>query len=153
MVLRKEDILKGIEDPELVKIKSLGGELPLRPLSKAEWNKIEQIEAKAYGTFEANETAKRGKRKLKNGMMETKGKIDLEKQNKAEFKGKTQALYLSMNNSHVECDKWTELDIQKLPVAAFDEIFEKVKELSGIPTDEDEGEDEKKELDNFPEQS
>jgi hypothetical protein len=150
MVLRKDDILKGIDDPELIEIKALGGEIPLRPLSKAEWNKIEQIEAKAYGTFEANETAKRGKKQLRNGMMETKGKIDLKKQNEAEFKGKLEALYISMNNSHIECDKWTQDDIKRLKVNAFEEIFDEVRELSGVKTDE-EGDDEKSELDNFPE--
>lgn len=147
MVLRKDDILKGINDPELVEIKALGGEIPLRPLSKVEWSKIEKIEAKAYGTFEANETAKRGKRQLRDGRMETRGKINLEKQAKAEFEGKLEALYLSMNNTHHECDEWTKSDIQSLKVDAFDEIFEKVRDLSGVNIKGDEA----KEIEKFPE--
>lgn len=144
MALRKEDILKGVNDPELIMIETLGGELPLRPLSKVEWGRIEKIEAKAYGVFEANETAKRGKRKLKGGMMETKGKIDLEKQAEAELKGKLETLYLSMNNSHPECDEWKKEDIGRMKSSAFDEIFDKVKELSGVTV-------EKEEIDKFPE--
>lgn len=151
MVIRKEDILKGIDDPELVEIKSLGDELPLRPLSKKEWNKIEKIEAKAYGKFEANEKAIKGRRQVKNSEMNTKGIIDLEKQNEAEFAGKTEALYLSMNNNHIEGDKWKKEEIQSLRNDAFEEIYVAVRRLSGIRSDDDEEGDVEKELDDFPE--
>ena len=144
MALRKEDILKGVNDPELILIETLGGELPLRPLSKAEWSQIEKMEARGYGTFEANETAQRGRRKLKGGKVETKGKINLEKQAEADFKGKLEALHLSMNNSHHECDQWSKKEIESLKSSTFDEIYNKVRELSGVTV-------EKEEIDEFPE--
>jgi hypothetical protein len=153
MVLSKEDILRGVNDPELVKIEALSGEIPLRPLSKNEWHKIEKIEAKAYGKFEANEeairAAQKGKRQQKGkSKMNTKGIIDLEKQTKAEFEGKTQALYFSMNNNHQEASEWTKEEIQQLKSDAFDEIFTAVQKLSGVDIEDD---DLKKELDSFPE--
>lgn len=154
MVLSKEDILRGVNDPELVEIESLGGEIPLRPLSKNEWHKIEKIEAKAYGKFEANEeairAAQKGKRQAKGkSKMHTKGIIDLEKQTKAEFEGKTEALYLSMNNNHKEASDWTKEEIQQLKSNAFDEIFTAVQKLSGVDIDNEE--DLKKDIDSFPE--
>lgn len=143
MVLTKEKILKGVNDPELVKIESLDGELPLRPLSKVEWNEIEQIEAKAYGKFEANETAQRGRRQMKKGKMETKGIIDLSKQNKAEMEGRTRALLLSMNNKHPAAEEWGEEEIKMLRYDVFEEIFQAVRKLSGVTNE--------KEIDDFPE--
>lgn len=150
MVIRKEDILKGIDDPELVMIEALGDELPLRPLSKKEWNRIERIEAKAYGKFEANEKAIKGRRQQKKSEMNTKGIIDLEKQNEAEFAGKTEAIYLSLNNGHLEADKWKKEEVQSLRNDAFEEIYLAVRKLSGIKSEED-NEDLEKEVDNFPE--
>lgn len=151
MVLSKEDILRGVNDPELVMIEALGGEIPLRPLSKHEWHSIEKIEAKAYGKFEANEeairAAQKGKRQQKGkSKMNTKGIIDLEKQTKAEFEGKTEALYYSMNNNHNEASAWTKDEIQQLKSDAFEEIYEKVQKLSGVNI-----EDPEKELEEFPE--
>lgn len=153
MVLSKEDILRGVNDPELVEIEALSGEIPLRPLSKNEWHKIEKIEAKAYGKFEANEesirAAQKGKRQQKGkSKMNTTGIIDLEKQTKAEFEGKTQALYFSMNNNHQEASEWTKEEIQQLKSDAFDEIFTAVQKLSGVDIED---EDLKKDLDSFPE--
>lgn len=157
MTLRKEDILKGVNDPELIMIESLGGELPLRPLSKKEWNQIEKIEAKAYGKFEASEKALKGRRQHKKSQLNTKGIIDLEKQNEAEITGKTEALCLSMNNSHLECDNWSKEEIQGLKNDAFEEIFKAVQRLSGIKVEEDEEDDDmgsvgdlEKEIDAFP---
>lgn len=150
MVVSKEDILKGVNDPELVMIEALGDEVPLRPLSKKEWNKIEQKEAKAYGKFEANEKAIRGRRQQKKSEMNTKGLIDLEKQSKAEFEGKAEAIFLSMNNEHPEADKWSRSEVEGMKSDAFEEIFIAVQKLSGIKT-EDEDEDSEKELDDFPE--
>ncbi len=149
MVLKKDDILNGVKDPQLIKIEALDGELPLRPLSKKEWNDIEKIEAKAYGKFEANETAQKGRRQIKQSEMKTKGIIDLEKQSKAEFEGKSQAIFLSINNTHNDADKWKKEEVQGLSPDSFDEIFKAVQKLSGIKL-EDEDEDEEKEMDDFP---
>ena len=52
-----------------------------------------------------------------------------------------------MNNTHHECDEWTKSDIQSLKVDAFDEIFEKVRDLSGVNIKGDEA----KEIEKFPE--
>lgn len=148
MVIRKEQILQGINDPQLVYIEALGDEIPLRPLSKKEINEVDKIEAKAYGEFQTNETANRnGMRQVKGGLdseISTKGIVNLEKITSATFEGKTHALYLSMNNGHPEADQWSKKDIQQLPNRAFEEIFVHIQKISGI---EVEGE----EIDNFPE--
>ena len=53
-VLRKADILMGVDSPKKIEIEALGGELWLRPLSSAEANEILNIEAQGYGTFNAS---------------------------------------------------------------------------------------------------
>ena len=56
VVVKKSDILKGVKKIEKVKIDALSGdEMYLRPLSQAEINEVDEIEAKAMGIFETNE--------------------------------------------------------------------------------------------------
>ena len=55
VVVKKSDILKGVKKIEKVKIDALDGdEMYLRPLSQAEINEVDEIEAKAMGIFETN---------------------------------------------------------------------------------------------------
>lgn len=156
MMISKEDVLKGKDDAELIEVKSLGGEIPFRPLTKLELNSIEKIEAKAYGKFETNEKAhKNGQRQQKQIKSEvnTKGIVSLEKMSTAEFEGKTRAIFLSINNDYPESDSWSEKDIQGLKGPVFDEMFEIVQKISGIDIEEEEEEEAKLEeaVDNFPE--
>ena len=76
VVVKKSDILKGVKKIEKVKIDALSGdEMYLRPLSQAEINEVDEIEAKAMGIFETNETAHRGRRQKPKSVVESKGKI------------------------------------------------------------------------------
>lgn len=147
MSITKEQILNSVDKPELVYIEALNDEIPLRPLSKTELIQVEKIESKAYGIFETSETAHRkGMRQNKqvNSEVNTKGKVDLAKQSEASFKGKVAAIHLSINNDHVEAENWDKNEIERMPGKVFDEIFEKVQELSGIDITEDD-------VDQFPE--
>lgn len=76
VVVKKSDILKGVKKIEKVKIEALDGdEMYLRPLSQAEINEVDEIEAKAMGIFETNETAQRGRRQKPKSVVESRGKI------------------------------------------------------------------------------
>jgi nucleoid DNA-binding protein len=145
MVIRKEDILSGVDSPQLVYIEALEDEIPMRPLSKKEINEVDKIEAKAYGKFETSERANRnGMRQQKGGDSEisTKGIVDLEKSTAAAFEGKTHAIMLSLNNGHDEADQWSKKDVQNLPNKVFEELFKAVQRISGIDVEE-------KEIDDF----
>jgi len=152
-LIKKEDILKGIKDAELVYIKPLKGEVPLRPLSRKEWGIIEKIQVEALGTFETTEQTVRGRRQQTvsrdGSQINTKGIIDLVKQTDAELKGKTEALFLSMNNNHSECEQWTREDIQEFKRNAFDEIYRQIEILSGIEPENKRSL--KSKIDSFPE--
>lgn len=144
MVVTKEQVLQSVDTPQLEYIESLNDEIPLRPLSKTELIKVENIEAKAYGKFETNETAKRkGMRQSKqmNSEIQTKGVVDLAKQSKASFEGKVAAIHLSINNDHPDAEKWDKSEIERMPGKVFDEIFERVQEISGVDITEGELED------------
>lgn len=145
VILTKDAILKGIDKVEKCEIKSLGGEIYLRPLSQGEWAELEDIEARAIGVFETNESAKRkGKRQLP-GTMSSSGKISLEKTSKAKREAQTLAIKYSLNNDKNQ-DKWTEKEISKLPKKAFEEIYDAIEWISGV-----EGESLEEEIDDFPE--
>lgn len=145
--IRKDDILKGVNDPELVYIEEINGEIPLRPLSKREINEVDKIEAKAYGKFETSEQATRNGMRQQKGVdsqISTKGVVDLEKQTNAAFEGKTHAIFLSLNNEHPEADQWTKKDVQGLPNKAFEALFKVIQKISGIDVEE-------AQIDSFPE--
>lgn len=147
MVVTKEQVLKSVDKPELIFIKALDDEIPLRPLSKTELMQVEKIETKAYGVFETNETAHRkGVRQTKSlkSELQTKGKVDLAKQSEASFKGKVAAIHLSINNDHPDAEKWDKSEIERMPGKVFDEIFEQVQILSGVDITEED-------VDDFPE--
>lgn len=149
MVLRKEDILRGIKEPKLVNIKTLGGELPLRPLSKKEWADLASIEAEEIGVLETEtrqEEPRKGFRSKKSDNSVTISRMDMKTQVIGDFKSKTEAIFLSINNSYQGCEEWSREEIQGLAGAAFDELFEAVENLSGVNN-----EGLQKEVDDFPE--
>ena len=135
MVLKKSDVLLGIDDPRLVMIDSLGGELYLRPLSSAEINKIVSIEAKGYGQFEASNN---------NRQTLTKGNMDLAKMNDATAKAQYEAIHLSINNDLNE-DDWKIEEIRRLPTNVIKELYENIMQISGAETTESD-------VKNFPEE-
>lgn len=139
VVVKKSDILNGIKKIEKVKLEALnGGEMYLRPLSQAEINEVDEIEAKAMGIFETNETAQRGRRQKPKSVVESRGKINLELQQKAQHQAKTKAIFLSLDNEkNVGEEAWSETEIEQMPHKLFEELFEKVREISGIELHED----------------
>jgi len=124
-ILKKSDILKGIDEPRKVRIKSLGGELYLRPLSSLEVTEVTTIEAEGYGAFEASN---------RNRKTEASGKMNLAKMNEATAKAQYQAIYLSINNP--KNDAWEMEEIKQLKKDAITEIYEQVMEISGASTTE-----------------
>ena len=124
-VLKKSDILLGIDDPREVTIESLGGEIYLRPLSSSEINKVTSIEAEGFGSFEASN---------RNKKTEASGKMDLKKMNEATAKAQYEAIYLSINNP--KNDEWSKDEIKALKTDAITELYDKIMEISGANTTE-----------------
>lgn len=134
MVLNKSDILLGIDDPQLVELSTLGGELYLRPLSSSEINKVVGIEAEGYGNFEASNL---------NRKTQATGKMNLKKMNDATAKAQYEAIFLSINNPKNE-DNWSMEEIKSLKKDAINELYDKIMDLSGVNTTE-------RDIKNFPE--
>lgn len=127
-MLTKSQILEGTNAIVKVKLETLKDEIYLRPLSVAEVNDLEEIEASAMGVFEATET---NNRRRNQGQAQTKGKINLAKTTKASSEAKIKAVYLSINNEK-NIDEWSMDDIKKINKKIFNEIYEHVEEISGI---------------------
>lgn len=142
-ILTKDAILKGINDVQKYEIQSLGGEIYLRPLSQGEWDELAQIESKAMGFFETNESSQRRGKRPSASTMTSSGKIDLAKTTSARQESMRLALAMSLNNSKNN-DEWTEEDVKNLKSDAFNEIYNKIREISGIEDDLEES------IDDFP---
>ena len=133
-VLKKSDILQGIDKPRKITIESLNGELWLRPLSSVEITEIVNIEAEGYGKWEATNTQKG--RRLEKGEALTKGSMDLAKLNSAEARSKHECVLKGLDNPKNDDDPWTLEDIRRLHQNIIDEIYDKVMEISGANTSE-----------------
>ena len=125
-ILKKSDILLGIDEPRQIFIESLGGEIYLRPLSSAEVNKVVEIEAEGLGNFEASNL---------NRKTSATGKMNLKKMNEASAKAQYEAIYLSINNPKNE-DEWTKEELKSLRKDAITELYNKIMEISGANTTE-----------------
>ena len=134
MVLTADDILNGIDEYKEVEITSLNDTIYLRPLSKAEWEKTNSIRQESLGDYTTNEKAKAISRKQRISNIESQLKFNIKENGDADFKAQVEAIYMSMDNpgygSPTPRDK-----IKKFPSDVFDEIYEKVKEVSGISED------------------
>lgn len=126
-ILKKSDILLGIDDPRPITIESLGGEVYLRPLSSSEVNEIVNIEAKGYGVFDA---------KTRGKTADASGKMNLAKLNDAEAEAKYQAIYLSINNP--KGDEWTLEELYSLHSDQIDELYDNIMRISGAGITEEE---------------
>lgn len=125
MVLRKEDIISGINNIQKVTIKSLDGEIYLKPLSEAQLQELDLIEAKALGVYESSQ---RGRSEATN-----KGKINLAKATEASHEAKIAKIKLSINNEKSP-DTWTDEELGALQRNVVNEIIEKIDEISGVNT-------------------
>ena len=126
-ILKKSDILLGIDEPQKICIESLGGEIYLKPLSSAELNNVVQIEAEGYGQIEASSKGSRNPN--------ASGKINLAKMNKATAKAKYEAIHISINNSKND-EEWSHEEIQMLRGDQIDELYNNIMKISGAETTE-----------------
>ena len=138
MVIKKADILKGINDPEEVMIESLGDTLWLRPLSNKELDKLDEIEAKGMKSYETNSKS-RGRIQ---GETVSKGKLDIRLATVNGAQVRDRKIQMSLDNPKGE--EWTLEEIGMLHRDVTDELIEKINELSGITVTE-------AEIDDFPE--
>ena len=131
MVLTADDILNGIEEYKEVEIEALEDTMFLRPLSKGEWEKVNSIRQEALGDYTTNETAKALSRNQRVSNIQSQLKFNIKENGDAEFKAQIEAVYMSLDNPGYE--KPTSRDkIKKFPSDVFNELYEKVKEISGI---------------------
>lgn len=135
-LLSKNDILKGINNIQKVEIESLGGEIYLRPLSEAELQDLDLIEAKAMGVYESTQ---KGRSDTLN-----KGKINLAKATEASNEARIKKIELSINNEK-NAEDWTPDEIKSLSRETINELNDKIDELSGV-------EIKKRDVEKFPEE-
>lgn len=139
--LTKEALLNGINNHVIVNLKSMDGEVVLRPLSQSEVGEYNNIQARAMGTFDTNERAKRGMRNSSD--VTSTGKINFAKTSEAQYEAQRFAVAKSMT---CKGEEYSEEEVGQFSGAVFEEIFENVKEISGI-----EEENIEEEVDQFPE--
>ena len=133
-ILTKSTILQGIKQIQKIKLTTINGEIYLRPLTSAEVNEILNIEAEGYGNFEATN---------QNRASQAKAKMNLPKMQKAQNNAQYEAIYKSINNERNN-DEWTIDEIKQLPKNTITELYDKIMEISGANTTE-------QEVKNFPE--
>lgn len=137
-VLKRADILKGVNKIEKVTIKALDGELFLRALSSAEIDEITDIEAEGFGEYETNNKTLSHRGKVKNEESNSKAKINVSKVNKKSNEAVYTMIHKSLSNKEYENDPFTYDDITKLSKDAINELKDKIREISGwTTTDED----------------
>lgn len=144
-ILKKSQILQGINDPQPINIKALGGELWLRPLSVSELDEIDQIEAKMMESYETNERANLRGRNVQSAEQTSKGKLNMVKAAKYRAEARNMKIYKSLDNPKNEDDPWTLDEVGNLQRDAAEEIVEHIDELSGLTVS-------KSDIEKFPEE-
>lgn len=139
-LLKKSDILKGINDPEKITINALDGELWLRPLSNSELDEIDKIESKG---MESYKTTSKSRGRVQ-GETVANGEINVYKATVNSAKARTRKIEMSLDNPKNQDDPWTEDDINQLKRDAIEELIEKIDALSGVGVTEGD-------IDKFPE--
>lgn len=140
-VLKKSQILEGIKDPKKITIEALNGELWLRPLSNAELDEIDRIEAKGMESYETNSKS-RGRIQ---GETIAKGKINVHLATVNGAKARDRKIEMSLDNEKNADDPWTIEEIGELSRDAVNEIVEAIDQLSGLDVT-------KGDIDQFPEE-
>ena len=121
-ILSKSEILQGIDNPQKIQITALNGELWLRPLSSAEVNEVQNIEAQGYGTFNATN---------RQNQTTTDGKMNLAKMQEKTAEAKYIAIHKSINNPKNK-DTWEIDEIKQFKSDAINEIYDHIMKLSGV---------------------
>ena len=125
--LTKDALLSGISNIVNFELKSMEGSVALRPLSQEEVGEYNNIQARAMGTFDTNERARRGMRNTSD--VTSTGKINFAKTSEAQYDAQRYAVSKSMT---CKGEEYSEEEVGQFTGAVFEEIFEKVKEISGI---------------------
>lgn len=141
-IIRKSDVVLGINNVEKVKIESLNGEMYLRPLSSAELDEINYIEAEGMGNLEQNNRTRQ--QSMKNSELTQTNKLNVLKLTKASDKAKYMMIEKGLDNPKYQDDPWEIEDIKQLPRNAVNEIHRKIQILSGLDVTEND-------VKNFPE--
>lgn len=125
--LTKKDILNGVLDTEWVYFTELKGELQLRPLTDAQWTKIEAIRTRGVSISGMPDVNMQDKSNIDMSNMSLS--MDMEKITTAEF----EADCLAVSFGLVEEEPWTIEEIKELtPAGIVKKIAEKIYDLSGV---------------------
>lgn len=135
MVLTIEEIINGVEDYKEIYLQTLDDTVFLRPLSKGEWEKTNSIRQESLGDYVTNEKAQTVSRNQRVSNIESQLKFNIKANADADFKAQVEAIFLSCDNPGNNNKPPKRTDIEKLPNDIFDELYEKVKEISGINDD------------------
>ena len=92
--LTKEALLSGINNVVELKLESRKGSVMLRPLSQAEVGEYNNNQARAMGTFDTNERARRGMRNSSD--VTSSGKLNFAKTSEAQYDAQRYAVAKSM---------------------------------------------------------
>lgn len=136
-------VKKGINSKIPVVIPSISTEpLDMAPLSRGQWGEIEDLEASYLGDIEnvQKENSRPGRRQRSKRQIESelKMKMDPAKQSKGTRISQTRAIFLSLSPHDKDL---TEDDIQKVfNKKQFDDLYDKVREISGVEEDEEDEE-------------
>lgn len=131
MVLTAEDIVAGVATYKEIKIESAEDTVFLRPLSKGEWEKVNNIRQESLGDYTTNEKAQALSRNQRVANIESKLAFNIKENGVADFNAKVEAIYMSMDNPGYDMENTRE-SIKNFPSDIFDEIYNNVREISGI---------------------
>jgi len=159
---------KGKDTPQILVIESLDNQkIEAGPLSRREWGEVEEIEAELMGDIEniqkevdtpqtQRKIPKRLKgkklpKKLRNKEMrsELRMKMNLLNQVVKSREAQTHAIFLSLSKFDLELKEEDIEDVFNLE--QFNEVYDKVLEISGIPRNQDESDELEEDLKKFPE--
>ena len=144
MVFKVSDLVKkGINNKIPIKIPSISKEpIDMAPLSRAQWGEIEDLEASYLGDMEniQKENSRPGRRQKSKKQLESEVKMRIKpsEQTRGSRNAQTRAIFLSLS-AHDESLK--EEDIQNIfNKKQFEDVYEKVKEISGVEDEKDDDE-------------
>ncbi len=141
--LNKADILRGRDRMVATYIKTLDGEVVLRPLTDGEWSEVESTAASAFSIDASGEVIDRLQREVEEGSISAEQararygealKLDLDvgRFARAEYNANALAAMYGMSAGGEE---WSMQDVRSLPIGATEEIAKKVLDLTGVSLD------------------
>ena len=134
-LITKSDILKGKQNLTRRKIVSMNdGELWLRPLTSAELDELNYIEAEGMGNLEQNSRSK--STNMDNANLTQTNKLNVLRVTKASDKAKYEKIRMSLDNPKYEDDPWETEDIKGFSKPAIQEITSIIDEISGVDVTE-----------------